>query len=84
MNVAQEEGATEMDFPRTSICRSVTVGIVLALAGGCASEKAVPKTASSGERLPQQVRRLRNSDDSRAGTGLSSQSRDIEKDLGYR
>jgi hypothetical protein len=51
---------------------------------GCASEQSVPKTASSADPLASQARRMRKTDADHDGTGLSSQSRDIEKDLGYR
>jgi outer membrane murein-binding lipoprotein Lpp len=68
-----------------TICRGAAAGLVgLTLLAGCASEQAVPKTASSADPLASQARRMRAADVDRDGTGLSSQSRDIEKDLGYR
>ena len=58
--------------------------VSLVLAAGCASEDAVPKTASSGNSLVNQARRMRQSDGDQPGTGLTSQGRDIEKDFGFR
>jgi hypothetical protein len=68
-----------------NIRRAATTGpLFLALAAGCASDQSVSKTASSGDPLAAQARRFRNTDGDRDGTGLSSESREIEKDLGYR
>ena len=68
-----------------SLCRiSIAVLSLLALAAGCASDPGGSKTASSGDPLASQARRMRSSDGDREGTGLSEQSRDIERDLGLR
>jgi len=69
----------------STLCRGAAATIVcLALAAGCASEKTVPKTASSADPLATQARRMRAADPAdQPGTGLSSRSRDVEKDLGY-
>jgi hypothetical protein len=74
---------------QSKFCHSTFAAIAgLALAIGCASEKTVPKTvrkaATSANPLAGQARRMRDSEGDLPGTGLSSRSRDIEKNLGYR
>jgi hypothetical protein len=62
----------------------VGTGIVaLGTLVGCVSESVIPK-AGDGKSLPSQARKIRGSSAEREGTGLSSEARDIEKDLGYR
>jgi outer membrane murein-binding lipoprotein Lpp len=68
------------------IIRHLTAAALLCVAmlAGCASDQTMSKTASSGDPLASQARRMRNGEADRDGSGLSSQSRDIEKDLGFR
>jgi hypothetical protein len=70
----------------SSTFRHLAIAVLLGLTmtAGCASDQSPPKTASSTDPLAAQARRFRNSDGNRDGTGLSSQSRDVEKDLGLR
>jgi hypothetical protein len=63
---------------------SLATFLGLATMAGCASDQVAPKTASSADPLAAQARRFRNSDGDRVGTGLTSRTRDVEKDLGFR
>jgi hypothetical protein len=78
------EGAIDMRIH--SIFRNWAIAALLCLAtfAGCASEQAAPKTDSGADPLAAQARRFRNSDGDRDGTGLTSRTRDVEKDLGLR
>ncbi len=81
------ESADTMFF-NWQIRRLAVSGLIgFAMLAGCASEQAMPKTASSASGAPglaSQARRMRSGEADRDGSGLSSQSRDVEKDLGLR
>ncbi len=64
--------------------RTLLLGVFLFFAAGCASEKSVPKTTSSGDAAAERTAKFRTGPGDRLGTGLSAQSRDVEKDLGLR
>jgi outer membrane murein-binding lipoprotein Lpp len=73
-----------MRFLATFQCLAAAALSGLLLLAGCASDQAMPKTASSADPLASQARRMRSGEADRDGSGLSSQSRDVEKDLGLR
>jgi hypothetical protein len=84
MTSPRKEGAIDMCFHRT--LGSLTSALILCLAtmAGCASDQTMSKTAASADPLASQARRMRGGEADRDGTGLSSRTRDVEKDLNLR
>jgi hypothetical protein len=63
-------------------CAAIPI-ICLSLLAGCATDPA-PKSKADDDPLGKQARQLRANSTNEQGTGLCSQSRAIENDLGYR
>ena len=64
-------------------CRAVVVIVCLGFLAGCVTDP-VPQKKTENDSLSTQARRLRENSTDRPGAGLSSVSRDIENNLGYR
>jgi hypothetical protein len=63
-------------------CRAAVVIVCFGFLAGCATDP-VPKKTTDEDPLSKQARQLRASSIERPSSGVSSESREIENDLGY-
>jgi hypothetical protein len=81
-NSLSEEAWPDMRLP-LNFCRAAILTVCVTLLAGCASDPA-PKKTTADASLSKQAQQFRADSGNEPGTGLSDQSRDIEKHLGYR